>query len=127
MMVFPGSLSWLKHRLGLRNKARQRQRNPLPRFVPRLLPLEDRCLLSADPMVPAGSTTALNQIFWNGGAATFGTGPAGFISGIVDAPTERTITITNTTDQTIYPILREANTGKDPNNKNNGPNGNNPN
>jgi hypothetical protein len=64
--------------------------------------------------VPQDSNTALNQIFWNGGAPL---NPNG-VQGITASPTVKTITITNTTDQTIYPILRDANTGQDPHNTN---------
>src|SRR5262249_24549684 len=81
--------------------------------------LEDRCLMSADPMVPALSNKPLDKIFWNGGPwQGDNPPPTSFIPNITAAPTTRTITITNTTDQSNYPILRGANVGKDPHNTN---------
>lgn len=79
--------------------------------------LEDRCVPSSDPLVPAVNTSSLSQIFWNGGGPTSGAGPASFISNITDVPTARSIVISNTSDQTIFPYLRDANSGQDPNNK----------
>jgi hypothetical protein len=145
-MVVPGWLSWLRRRLPSGNGARRRRGAPLRRFVPQVWQLEDRCLLSGtwgstwgaedrvqtkhvltappppptDPEVPKGSNTPLSAIFWNGGAPL---NPprkdgSGGVPGINAAPTLKTITITNTTGQTIYPILRDANTGQDPHNTN---------
>src|SRR6185437_9314383 len=120
-MSVTGGQSWVKRRLSSKKRARSRRGSPLGGICDWLL--EDRCLLSGlgvvDPQVPLGSTTALNQIFWNGGAPL---NPNG-LPGITAAPTMKTITITNTTNQTIYPILRDANTGQDPHNTNpNNPN-----
>lgn len=109
------------HRPGTR-PGRSRSSNPPPsrsRFRAAVLALEERCLLNADPLVPTGSTTPLDQIFWNGGGPTNpGNPPPQFVQGITQAPTTKTITITNASDQTIYPILRGANTGQLPTNIN---------
>jgi hypothetical protein len=89
--------------------------------------LEDRCLLSGvDPVVPTTNLipdiTKPNSLFWNGGSpfTTYG------VSGITVPPTGpntmKTITITNTSSQTIYPFLRDANTGADPQNAGLSPN-----
>src|SRR5262245_4195734 len=119
-MVVRDSLSWLKHRLGLRNKARQRQRNPLPRFVPRLLPLEDRCLMSAGIPIPSTQLkdhlVPLSTIFWNGEAKPLDTtNGKDNIPSPQDAGAAKTITITNYHTETIYPFLRTENSGRDPN------------
>jgi len=81
--------------------------------------LEGRLLMAADPAVPAGSDVPLNQIFWNGGGPTNpASPPPQFVNGINAAPTTKTITITNASDQTIFPLLRGANTGSLPTNTN---------
>ena len=91
-----------------------RRRVDVARFLAELLPLEDRCMMSADPVVPLESVKPLGTIFWNGGGATNPSDPPPqFLkTKIAEAPTEKTITLTNASDQTIYPILRGANTGK---------------
>jgi hypothetical protein len=139
-------LPWLKHRL--RPGKRARRTVLLRQFTPQDWLFEDRCLLShvmgrregpsppvptppasppalraapTDPEVPKGSNTPLDQIFWNGATPSNPTGAPlnpGGVTGITAAPTMKTITITNTTTKTIYPILRDANTGQDPNNTN---------
>jgi len=90
---------WLKLRSSSTHRARPCRRNPLGGIRDWLL--EDRCLLSGVVPVPGNSNTPLNQLFWNGGALL---NPNG-VPGINAAPTVKTITITNTTAQTIYPIL----------------------
>jgi hypothetical protein len=60
--------------------------------------LGERCLLSADPLMPSATTTDLSQVFFVGDQTT-------------PAPPEKTVTITNNSGQTIFPILRDANTG----------------
>jgi hypothetical protein len=73
--------------------------------------------MSAD--VPAGSDKPLSSIFWNGGPSTNPSAPPiGFIPGIDEAPPLKTVSITNTSDITIFPILRGANTGTLPSNLN---------
>lgn len=115
-MFFRGWLSWLKSRSRSHHRARPRRASLLsPNGIGDWI-LEDRCLLgviSTTPVpVPPNSNTSLSQIFWNGGPPL---NPNG-VQGITAAPTYKTITITNTTGQTIYPILRDGNTGKDPHN-----------
>ncbi|HEY7427555.1 MAG TPA: hypothetical protein VH682_25210 [Gemmataceae bacterium] len=111
-MSVSDGLSWVKRRLRFKKRSRSRRGSPLGDIRDWLL--EDRCLLSGVVPVPVNSNTPLNQIFWNGGASL---NPNG-VPGINAAPTVKTITITNTTDQTIYPILRDANTGQNPANTN---------
>lgn len=67
-MFLSGWLSGLKPRARSTRRARPRH-GPLGGIRDWLL--EDRCLLAIVPPVPVpgGSNTALNQIFWNGGAA----------------------------------------------------------
>ncbi len=116
-MAIPRWITALEHRLRSGNNARRRQGKPAHRFVPGLEELEDRNLLStlAPPVpVPAGSTATRGEVFWNGGAPL---NPAG-VQGIANAPSQKLITLTNNSDQTIYPILRDANTGQDGANKN---------
>jgi len=109
----------LQGRSGERARGAKRRGSTGNRFLAEVAALEDRCLLSADPLVPTGSDTALNRIFWNGGGPTNPNNPPPqFIAGITAAPTEKTITITNASDQTIFPILRGANTGQLPSNIN---------
>ncbi|MBI1324798.1 DUF642 domain-containing protein [bacterium] len=98
--------------------ARPNRRNRFrDQFVMRLAELESRLLMSAD--VPAGSDSPLGSIFWNGGPSTNPAAPpASFIKGITEAPVLKTITITNTSEITIFPILRNANTGQLPSNLN---------
>jgi hypothetical protein len=88
----------------------------------RVAELEGRIVLSSS--VPAGSDKPLSSIFWNGGPSTNPAAPPpNFIPGIDQAPTLKTVSITNTSDITIFPILRGANTGKLPTNTNpNNPN-----
>jgi hypothetical protein len=71
--------------------------------------LEDRCLLSGGvpAPTPSGGWTALSKIMWNGGDPLVTTGG---IKGL-SAPPEKTFTFQNPTGQTIYPFLRDANTG----------------
>lgn len=100
-----------RSRTGSRSGVRTR------RFVAGVAALEARCLLSGDILVPDGSTTPLNQIFWNGGGPTDpARPPASFVPGINVGPitptTPKTITITNASDQTIYPLLQGVNTGR---------------
>jgi hypothetical protein len=94
-------------------KSERRLRSTPKRFIAQVSWLEERCLMSVDPAVPLGSTTKLNQIFWNGAASTNpASPPPDFVAGVDEAPPEKTITITNTSEQTILPLLRGANTGK---------------
>lgn len=68
------------------------------RSTPSLEPLDVRCLLAADPLMPIATTPNLGDVF--------------FIGDDKDpAPPPKSITITNNTGETIFPILRDANTG----------------
>jgi len=102
---------WLSRLKSSRSAHRTYRRpvNPLSPDGVRDWLLEDRCLLSAD--VPVGSDKPLNTIFWNGGAATSVTPPSSFIPNL-PAPPDKFITISNNTDKTVYPFLRDANTGQ---------------
>ncbi len=119
-MLQADGLSGLNRRKRSNDSSRPGRRRTNRRYhlAADVLQLEERRLMTGDPMVPQGSDTPLSSIFWNGGGPTSGTGPNSFIPGITAQPTVRTITITNTSSQTIYPILRDANVGQDP--KNNG-------
>ncbi len=105
-------------RLKTSGPARLKRRNSFrDQFVMRLAELESRLLMSAN--VPAGSDSPLSSIFWNGGPSTNpASPPSSFIAGINAAPVLKTITITNTSEITIFPILRNANTGQLPSNLN---------
>jgi hypothetical protein len=94
---------------------RPRSRVPAARrrFLAELSRLEERCLLSGEVYVPAGSDRPLKTIFWNGGGPTDpARKPPHFVEGINTPPTEKTITITNVSDQMIYPLLQGVNTGR---------------
>ncbi|HEY7313353.1 MAG TPA: hypothetical protein VH643_28650 [Gemmataceae bacterium] len=104
---------WLKPRSRSIHRSRRRRGDSLGGIRDWLL--EDRCLLSG-VLVPGNSNTPLKDLFWNGGAPQQGAPYTGPI--VTAAPTVKTITITNNSDQTIYPILRDANTGQDPANTN---------
>lgn len=112
-MAFP---KILRHKAS--GPARASRRNRFrDQFVMRLAELEGRLLMSAN--VPAGSDSPLSSIFWNGGPSTNPANPpSSFIPGISEAPVLKTITITNTSEITIFPILRNANTGQLPSNLN---------
>jgi hypothetical protein len=121
-MFSSDSLSGLNCRFRSKGSARLRRRRADRRLqvAAEVLRLEERCLMSTDILVPvpAGSDTALKNIFWNGGSdPTSGSGPASYITTVTATPTVRTITITNTSGHTIYPILEDSNSGQDPHNK----------
>jgi hypothetical protein len=78
--------------------------------------LEDR-FLPAGLLMPTSSVGALSQVLWNGGAQ-LGNGPLNPGQNPSPpapdqaAPGFKTLTLTNNSADTIYPILIDANTGK---------------
>lgn len=104
-MSFAKWLWLLNVRLRSQKQRPRRPINPLSGLVDWVL--EDRCLLSGGVLVPTGSTTALNQIMWDGGQPLNPNGK----TDVTQAPPMKTVTFTNTTNQTIYPFLRDANSG----------------
>ncbi len=85
--------------------------------VAEVLRLEERCLLSEVVPIPASNPRVdLSTIFWNGEAT-----PLDTTTGIYNIPSPvasgaaKTITITNYGADPIYPFLRSANDGQDPN------------
>lgn len=73
--------------------------------------LEERCLLSGGvpAPTPSGGWVALSKIMWDGAQKPLDPDGITFPSN-VNVPA-KTVTFTNTTDQTIYPFLRDANSG----------------
>jgi hypothetical protein len=96
-MLLTGRLSWLKNRSLSHNRPRRRRRPVLLGGVSDWL-LEDRCLLSGDPVLPADTTgiTTIAQVVYNG----------------VTGTDQKTITITNNSSQTIYPFIRGQNSNQ---------------
>lgn len=126
-------LSRLSLKTPVRTPYRKPRSTPLSPYGLRDWLLEDRCLMNSDPLVPTGSTTALSNIFWHGGTPLNDQSPFQNVA----APPVKTITIqNNSTDLTIYPFLRDANTGQreddnvkrpyDPQDNNGGPDSKNP-
>jgi len=99
-------LSWFQ------NRARPRRRN---RFVPQVMMLEDRCLpslygnpppstLYENALPMPGDTVTSDQFFFNPSNPQ--------LPGVLwydSSATEKTITITNTSSQIIYPFLEDGN------------------
>src|SRR5262245_27382387 len=117
-MLFSGLLSWLKSRsrspYRAPHPARRRRSSPLSECLARDWLLEDRCVPSADPLMPITNVSKLSDIFWNGGDSTARAISLGIAANIPEAPSSagKTVTITNSSDQTIYPIFRDANNGQ---------------
>ncbi|MDR3633915.1 MAG: hypothetical protein P4L84_08930 [Isosphaeraceae bacterium] len=95
-----------------------RKRRPRRRvsFVPQSLALEVRTMMSvavpsSNPVVP------LSTIFWNGEPDPLNPKGLKNIPSPEASGAAKTFTITNTAPFTIYPFLRGANTGTDPNSK----------
>ena len=83
--------------------------------------LEERCMMSADPVpIPASNPRVLSQRHLLERRATdrHSHGVAG-VPSPADVGAMKTITITNFSSETIYPFLRTANDGKDPNDSKN--------
>jgi hypothetical protein len=108
-------LSWLHNRSLSQKYARRRRRAPVLGGVRDWL-LEDRCLLSGI-MMPGSSVGSLSQVLWNGGPE-LGNGPLNPGQDAAPpapdqlAPGLKTLTLTNNSASTIYPILVDANTGQ---------------
>jgi hypothetical protein len=98
----------------LKRRAPRRGGTPLSENGARDWLLEDRCLPSSSPvpMPSPPNASGLKQIFWDGGVPL---NPASPYQSFQQTPPVKTITITNnSTSDTIYPMLRDANTGIDP-------------
>jgi hypothetical protein len=116
--------TWLRNMFNSRSPRTIRKEQA--RHRPFLEELEDRCLLNGDPNITGTptipGTTSTNTIFWNGLAPLPNSpwlqnnGPSN-----IAAPPQKTITIQNTTDKTIYPFLTDGNDGKAPNDTTNPP------
>jgi hypothetical protein len=130
------SLSRLNLRLRFRDSARLRRRRADRRLqvAPRVLRLEERCMLSVVPnQFPPDQVAAavpVSNIIWNGGPPLDTVnGVSGVPSPSLDGPNGgamKTITLTNNSPTMIYPFIRDTNTAVDPNAKN-PPSGPNPN
>ena len=96
--------------------ARHQRRRPAS-FAPRCLSLEERTLLSvAVPIPTSNPRVRLSTIFWNGEPTPLNTKDGKpNIPALDKAGAIKTITITNSSNDTIYPFLRGANSGEDPN------------
>jgi hypothetical protein len=96
-MVVTGWLSWFKHRGRFRNSARPHRGNH--RFVPQLLQLEERCVLSDNPFGGVTMPTTPDK-----------PGDVLFI-GPDHGPNQvplKTITFTNNTSKIVFPFLLES-------------------
>src|SRR4051812_33885729 len=121
-MLTTGGQSWRKSRFCSQERARRRRRDFQVQGSVRDARLEKRKMMSADVPVPIPSTNpkvALSTIFWNGGAPLDSGGKQGIPSPAASGAM-KTITFTNYATSTIYPFLRTANGGQDPNDSNDG-------
>lgn len=117
-MLVRSLLSWLKPRSST-HRVRRRRSHPLSERGLRDWLLEERCVPSSDPVLP-GNNGNLTNIFWNGGASFNPNFPVypnpGGNPPPAAAPPAKLLTITNNNPTlTVYPFLRDANTGTDPN------------
>jgi hypothetical protein len=96
-----------------------KRRQPRKRaFSSHLLQLEERCMMTGVP-VPAASLKnqePLGAIFWNGGDPINKNGGKYGVKSPQASGAMKTITLTNFSNQWIYPFLRTANDGKAGNN-----------
>lgn len=103
---------WLsRFRARLQSQKRPRRRPTQTLSVLYEWELENRCLLSGGvpaPM-PSGGWVALSKIMWDGANTPLTPGGITFPTNVT-VPA-KSVTFTNTTDQTIYPFLRDANSG----------------
>jgi hypothetical protein len=131
-MLGANSLSRLNHRLRSRSNARQRRRRASRRLqvAAEVLRLEERWMLSlpGNQIPPAqvadNVNTPVTAIFWNGGVPATGS-PWNMNPDYKDKsfltpgnPAEgamKTVTLTNNSQDMIYPFIRGENIGKDPN------------
>ena len=128
-MLLADGLSTLNLRSTFRKSVRRRQRprrdNRLSNLAAEVLRLEDRCMLSTlppnqFPVDQVANAVPLSDIFWNGGppmpgapgVPNVGLPKQSFPSPSTDEAM-KTITLTNNGPNTIYPILRSPNIGKD--------------
>ncbi len=96
-MSLSSQQSALNRRLFLRSNSSPRRSKFRSRFIPELIELEDRCLLSYTPtLVPSLTSGPLSQVF-----ATPANLPV------------KLVTIMNNSDQMVYPILQDANSTLD--------------
>jgi len=109
-------MSFMRRNGSLQSKpGRQRPARSFVNYRLELQALEDRIVLTT-VTAPNGITVTadvpLEQIFWNGGPPI---NPASQFTGphvVNEAPPPKYVSITNTTNDTIYPILRGPNDGK---------------
>src|SRR5262245_15237045 len=116
IMIRKNFTSWLRRIRG----SKRRQHRPRISFRFQIMQLEERRMMSVShhPTPSANPVVELATIFWNGGAPL---NPVTGVTGIASPDAEgagKTITITNYGPETIYPFLRSANSGQDPNDAN---------
>jgi hypothetical protein len=99
--------SWIRNVIAPRTPRTIRKEPARSRLA--LEELEDRCLLSGGVQVPSITQPDLSQIMWDGAKTPLNPGGITFASNVTVSA--KTVTIQNTTDQTIYPFFRDANTG----------------
>ena len=92
--------------------SKQRQPRQRASFKPQHLLL---CLLSVAVPIPSNKNVPLSTIIWNGEAKPLNPEGKQNIPSPASVGAAKTITITNNGTDTIYPFLRGANTGIDPN------------
>ena len=81
--------------------------------------LEDRCMLSTGhnqfPPTQVKNAVPVSSILWNGGPAMPGAPSTASFPSPSAAGAMKTITLTNNGPSMVYPFIRGANTGQDPN------------
>jgi len=103
---------------GRARSARRRGRRGF-RMKAEICRLEDRCMLSTLPnQFPPNqvkNAVPVSSILWNGGPAMPGAPSTASFPSPSAAGAMKTITLTNNSGAMVYPFIRGANTGQDPN------------
>ena len=103
---------------GRARSSRRRDRQGF-RIAAEISRLEERCMLSTSPnQFPSGqvkNAVPVSSILWNGGPAMPGAPSTASFQSPSAAGAMKTITLTNNGTSMVYPFIRGANTGQDPN------------
>src|SRR5262245_52200427 len=111
-MSLSNALSFLR-RSFLRGHAQGRRGKPRSRFLPQLMPLEDRCLPAAFvPTLPNQGTVQNDPLKLNAVLYTAETDPY-FIQHPGDLPSAKLMTLMNNSSNVVFPIFFGANSTVD--------------